>query len=124
MHESSVVGALVREVNELVERRVTPPARIHLRTTTAFPAETVRLMFAMHASGTPIENVPLDIEVEPLRRTCECGCESIIHKHDLHGHLFFCPACHQPAHIGEAHRLECREIEVSVSEPRPLGSRS
>jgi len=116
MHESVVVGALVREVGAMVADRGAPARRIRLRTTTAFPAETVRMMFAMHAAGTPLETVPLEIDVDPLRRSCQCGKEMIVHKHDLTGHLHFCPACHAGVLIEEAHQLECREIEYQLLE--------
>lgn len=116
MHESVVVGALVREVRTKVAERDAPPRLIRLRTTTAFPEETVRVMFAMHAAGTPLETVPLHIDVDALRRACACGHESVVHKHDLTGHLHFCPVCHAPVHIEEAHQLECTEIEYQLLE--------
>lgn len=116
MHESVVVGAMVKEVEAMVADQGAPPRRIRLRTTTAFPAETVRMMFAMHAAGTPLEEVPLEIEVIPLRRSCQCGNEMTVHKYDLTGHLHFCPACHTAVLIEEAHQLECLEIEYQVPE--------
>ena len=114
MHESVVVGALVRQVSALVAGKGAPPRLIRLRTTTAFPEETVRDMFAMHAAGTPLEQVPVHIVVDPLRRSCACGRESIVHKHDLTGNPHVCPVCHQAVHIEEAHHLECREIEFQL----------
>jgi len=111
MHESAVVGALVRQMTEMVRDRSAAASLIRLRTTTAFPEETVRHMFAMHAAGTPLAEVPLEVVVDPLRRSCACGRESVIHKADLTGHLHFCPVCHLAVTIEEAHQLECREIE-------------
>lgn len=115
MHESSVVGALVRHVNAVVEDKGSPARLIRLRTTTAFPEATVRHFFAMHAAGTPLEQVPLEISVDPLRRSCLCGRDSVIHKEDLTGHMHFCAACHLAITIEEEYQVECREIEFEAA---------
>ncbi|MBL8174909.1 MAG: hydrogenase maturation nickel metallochaperone HypA [Bryobacterales bacterium] len=121
MHESAVVGALVRDVRKMVADQGAAARLIRLRTTTAFPEETVRTLFAMHSAGTPLEPARLEVEVEPLERTCVCGHRMVVHKADLTGHLHFCAACNSPAHIEEAHRLECRAIEFELPEGKTVG---
>lgn len=92
MHELSLVGELIEEVEQRAAGRAV--ALVVVRHASTISEETLRQAFATLAADGPLAGARLACEQFEIVLTCSaCGFVGVLDHDHLAGHVRVCPAC-------------------------------
>jgi Zn finger protein HypA/HybF involved in hydrogenase expression len=92
MHEMSLVGELIEEVEQRTVGRTV--ALVVIRHASTISEETLRQAFTMLAADGPLANAALECEQFEVVLTCPvCGFAGALDHDHLAGHVQVCPQC-------------------------------
>jgi len=92
MHEFSLVGELIEEVEQRAAGRSV--ALVVVRHATTISEESLRQAFAMLAGDGPLASARLACEQYEIALTCAtCGFVGVLDHDHLAGHVRVCPRC-------------------------------
>lgn len=114
MHEYSIVGALVAQVEDEARKHAEPRVlgvRVRVGELAGVDTGLLRTAWELFRDGTCCADAALEVVPEPVRWDCP-GCGDAI----ANGAVLRCPRCGLPARLCEGDALVLERIEMEVGD--------